>query len=240
VNEDIDGNAAIWKSERGVAGWLSGNELREQQRGEQRRLMADLLPFGDEEPFVFVDLGAGTGAAARAVLERYPRASALLAEYSPQMADAGARALEPYGGRFHYVDVDLASGPWPTEIPERVDAVISSMFLHHLPDRRKEQLCAEVLTRLEPGGWFLDFDVVTAEDPIVAEAWRRADDRQDPGAALQREHRTPDEQHRYDVHVRHISPLSRRLGFLQAAGFEGVDIFWKRLDSVLIGGRRPA
>jgi tRNA (cmo5U34)-methyltransferase len=239
VSEDIDDNAAIWKSDDGVAAWLSGSEDRERQRGEQRRLMADLLPFGDEDSFVFVDLGAGTGAAARAVLDRYPKSSALLAEYSPQMVEAGTQALAPYRGRFQYVAFDLTEGPWPVEVPDQVGAIISSMFFHHLPDPRKESLCAEVFARLEPGGWFLDFDVATAEDPVAAEAWRRAEDRRDPAAALQQQHRTADEQHRYDTHIRHISPLSRRLAALRAAGFEGVDTFWKRLESVLIGGRRP-
>jgi tRNA (cmo5U34)-methyltransferase len=240
VGEDHDDNAAIWKSDGGVATWLAGSAEREQQRGEQRRLVADLLPFGDEDQFVFVDLGAGTGAAARAVLDRFPRASALLAEYSPQMAEAGTDALQPFRGRFRYVDFDLTTGPWPDEVPDQVDAVISSMCLHHLPDARKKQLCAEVFTRLKPGGWFLDLDVVTAETPAAAQAWQRADDRRDPDAALHRRHRTADEQHWFENHTRYISPLSRRLGFLQAAGFEGVDIFWKRLDAVLIGGRRPA
>jgi SAM-dependent methyltransferase len=238
MTEHVDGNAAVWKSDAGVAAWLSGSDDRERQRGEQRRLMADLLPFGDEEPFEVLDLGAGTGAAARAVLDRYPRASALLAEYSPQLMAAGTRELAPHHGRFRYVEFDL-DGPWPAEIPMHVDAVVSSLCLHHLPDARKRTLCAEVLARLAPGGWFLDLDVVTAEEPVAGEAWRRAGDRGDPAAALQRAHRTADEQHRYENHMRHVSPLSQRLACLRDAGFEGVDTFWKRLDLVLVGGRRP-
>lgn len=239
MSEQVDGNAAVWKSDDGVATWLSGSADRERQRGQQRRLMADLLPFAADEDFVVVDLGAGTGAAAAAVLERYPRATALLAEYSPQMVAAGTEALAAHRGRFRYVEFDLAGEGWPAGIPERVGAVVSSMCLHHLPDARKASLCAEVLARLEPGGWFLDLDVATAEDPVVADAWRRAEERRDPAAAHPQQHRSADEQHRYDNHVRFISPVSRRLAFLRAAGFEGVDTFWRRLDSVLIGGRRP-
>jgi SAM-dependent methyltransferase len=239
VTEDADGNAAIWKSEEHVSSWLSEEDDRERRRHEQRRLMANLLPFDDDEPFVFVDLGAGTGAAGRGVLDRYPAASALLAEYSPQMAEAGTRAMERFEGRYRYVEFDLATGPWPTAIPDRVDAVVSSMCLHHLPDPRKEELCREVFARLAPGGWFLDLDVVTADDPSVDEAWRRADDRRNPEAARRRAHPTREEQHRQANHTRYISPLSRRLGFLRSAGFLGVDTYWKQLESVLIGGMRP-
>lgn len=234
-----DRDAAVWKSDPDVARWLAGAEDRERRRGAQRRLMADLLPFRDDEPFLFVDLGAGTGAAARAVLDRYPAATAILADFSPQMTAAGTSALDGYRGRFRYVDFDLAGGPWPAEIPGRIDAVVTSMCLHHLSDARKEQLVSEVFTRLAPGGWFLDFDLVAPADAVVEAAWRRADDRADPEAADQREHRSPEELHRDEHHRRLLSPLPAQLALFQAAGFEAIDIYWKRLEEVIIGGRRP-
>ena len=91
-------DAAYWRSDDGIATWLSAFGDREARRVQQRRLMAELLGFADDDPFVVVDLGAGTGAAARAVLDRYPRSSAVLVDFSPQMADAGRQALEPYEG----------------------------------------------------------------------------------------------------------------------------------------------
>jgi hypothetical protein len=76
-------------------------------------------------------------------------------------------------------------------------------------------------------------------DPVVEEAWLRAGDRRDPSAADKRHHRTPEEQFRYENHVRYMIPLDPQVGFLRAAGFEGVDVFWKELDFVIYGGRRP-
>jgi len=35
-------------------------------------------------------------------------------------------------------------------------------------------------------------------------------------------------------------PLGPQLGFLRSAGFEGVDVYWKQLENVIYGGRRPA
>jgi tRNA (cmo5U34)-methyltransferase len=237
--EDIDTNEAIWKSDRGVSYWVATADDRERRRAEQRRLMAELLPFADDDRFTVVDLGAGTGAASRTVLDRYPGATAILAEFSPQMTEEGTRALGAYRGRYRYVAFDLATGPWPDEIPGQVDAVITSMCVHHLPDHRKQQLFREVLARLAPGGWFINFDPVTAEDPVVEAAWERADDRLDPAAAARRHDRTPEEQQRYENHVRHMSPLPRQLDFLRAAGFEAIDVYWKQLDYVIYGGRRP-
>jgi SAM-dependent methyltransferase len=240
MTEDVDTNAAIWKSDQGISYWVATAEERERKRAEQRRLLAGLLPFADDEAFTFVDLGAGTGAAARAVLDRYPRARAFLAEYSPQMMAEGTRALAEHLDRCTYVEFDLGAGPWPAEIPGQVDAVITSMCMHHLPDPRKEELFGEVRERLAPGGWFLNFDPVTADDPVVEQAWQRTNERLDLAEAGEHQHRTPEEQQRWENHVRFMSPLPRQLDYLRRAGFEGVDVYWKQLDYVIYGGRRPA
>jgi len=237
--DSTDTNEAIWKSGETVSYWVSTAEDRERQRTDARRLMAELLPFTDDQTFTFVDLGAGTGAAARVVLGRFPGARALLADYSPQMMEQGRRELAAFGDRFTYVEFDLARGPWPTEIPGQVDAVISSLCVHHLEDGRKGELFAEVLERLTPGGWFLNYDPVSTDDPVVEAAWQRAGDRRDPEAASKRTHRTPEEQARHDNHVRYIGPLAPQLAQLADAGFVGVDVYWKQLDHVIYGGRRP-
>ena len=48
-----------------------------------------------------MDLGAGTGAAARIILDHYPAAHAILADFSPQMMAQGEVELEPYAGPLH-------------------------------------------------------------------------------------------------------------------------------------------
>jgi len=201
--------------------------------------MAELLPFDKDQQFTFVDLGAGTGAAARVVLDYFPGARAILADYSLQMMEQGRRELSAFGDRYTYVEFDLARGPWPAEIPSEVDAVISSLCVHHLPDKRKGQLFAEILEHLLPGGWYFNYDPVTTEDAVVKAAWLRAGDRRDSEAAAKRENRTPGEQSRHENHVRYMIPLAPQLELLEEAGFEGVDVYWKQLDHVIYGGRRP-
>jgi len=235
-----DSNAAIWKTDIGVNFWKSTENDRERRRAGHRELMAELLPFAAGEPFTFVDLGAGTGAAARTILDHYSAAHAILADFSSQMMAQGALELEPYTGRYTYVEFDLAhAGSWPAQIPVPVDAVVSSLCVHHLRDERKQSLFGEIFAHLAPGGWYLNYDPVTPADPVVEEAWLRAGDRRDPAAAGKRAHRTPEEQFRYENHVRYMIPLDPQVGYLRAAGFEGVDVYWKELDYVIYGGRRP-
>jgi tRNA (cmo5U34)-methyltransferase len=238
--EQPDTNAAIWRSDDIVAAWAAEAAARQRNHGEQWRLMAELLPFAGQAAVTFLDLGAGTGAASRAILERHPRSTAILADFSPEMMGAGEAELRPFEGRYRYVEFDLLAGPWPAGIPAEVDAVVTSLCVHHLPDQRKRSLFGEIFERVRPGGWYLNYDPVRAADPVVTAVWTRVIDEENPDAARKRHHRTAEEQARYENHVRYISPLDEQLEYLRSAGFHGVEVWWKRLDYAIVGGYRPS
>jgi hypothetical protein len=101
-------------------------------------------------------------------------------------------------------------------------------------------LFAEILEHLAPGGWYVNYDPVSSPDPVVEATWERVNDREDPDAAHKRRHRTPQEQSRYENHVRYVIPLDRQLDYLRSAGFQGVDVYWKHLENVIYAGLRPA
>lgn len=233
------GNAAIWQSEEIVQIWAAEAKARERLHAEPRGFMAALLPFGGQDAFTFLDLGAGTGAASRAILDVHPGSTAILADFSAAMRGAGEQEMAPYAGRYRYVEYDMSARDWPATIPAALDAVVTSLCVHHLPDERKQGLFTEIFGHLAPGGWYLNYDPVRAEDPVVTAAWERASDSRDPEAAAKRLHRSPEEQARWDNHVRFISPLPRQLDYLRRAGFQGIDVYWKQLDYVIYGGCRP-
>ena len=240
MGDQADANAAIWQSAEGVQAWAAEAERQERKRKDHRRFMAGLLPYQDQEAFTFLDLGAGTGAASRAILDLHPHGTAILADFSAEMMRAGEREMQRFRGRYRYVEFDMsAGGEWPAAIPAALDAVVSSMCVHHLPDERKQSLFAEIFGRLVPGGWYLNYDPVRGDDPVVDATWQRVSDHDDPEAAARRQHRTPLDQARWENHVRYMIPLGRQLGYLRSAGFEGVDVYWKQLENVIYGGRRP-
>jgi tRNA (cmo5U34)-methyltransferase len=238
--EQPDTNAAIWKSDDIVATWAAEAAARERNHGAQWRLMAQLLPFDDQAEATFLDLGAGTGAASLAILERHPRSTAILADFSLEMMGAGEAELRRFEGRYRYIEFDMLTGPWPTGIPAAVDGIVTSLCVHHLPDERKRSLFGEIFERIRPGGWYLNYDPVRAEDPVVTAMWTRVTDEENPDAARKRHHRTAEEQARYENHVRYISPLDAQLDDLRSAGFHGVEVWWKRLDYAIVGGYRPS
>jgi tRNA (cmo5U34)-methyltransferase len=240
MHESADTNAAIWKSEEVVRHWVAEAEVQERRRQEQRRLMAILLPFGADDAFTFLDLGAGTGSASAAILQLYPQATAILADFSAEMMRAGESLMRPFPGRYRYVEFDMTSGDWPAELPAAIDAVVTSMCVHHLTDERKQGLFAGIFERLAPGGWYFNYDPVSTDDPAVRATWERVSDLEDPEAAHKRRHRTPEQQSRWENHVRYIIPLDQQLQYLRAAGFQGIDVYWKKLENVIYGGYRPA
>ena len=256
MDQSTDTNAAIWQSGEIVRAWAAEEKKRELNRAAQRQFMAVLLPFGEQEAFTFLDLGAGTGAASRAILGLHQRSTAILADFSSEMMAAGdfldelgvppriARAsqdeMQPFAGRYRYVEFDMSTGEWPAAIPGALDAVVTSMCVHHLPDERKQGLFAEIFGHLVPGGWYLNYDPVRTPDPVVEGAWERVSDYYDPDAASRRLHRTPEQQARYDNHVRYVIPLAQQLEYLRSAGFRGIDVYWKQLENVIYGGCRPA
>ena len=96
------------------------------------------------------------------------------------MMRAGEREMQRFAGRYRYVEFDMSAGEWPAAIPAALDAVVTSMCVHHLPDERKQGLFAEILDHLAPGGWYLNYDPVRAEDPVVEATWARVSDHDDP------------------------------------------------------------
>jgi SAM-dependent methyltransferase len=234
-----DTNAEIWKSEAIARSFAAQSAQRERERAEQLTFVARLLPFAPADAFTFLDLGAGTGAAARAVLAEYPAATAILAEYSPQMMAEGRNLLTDYEGRYRYVEFDMLDSQWPAEVP-LLDAAVSALSVHHLPDARKAALFAEIRAHLRPGGWYVNYDPIRAPDDALERIWEQVNDRYDPSGPFKRANRTPEEQARYENHVRYMIPLQPQLEWLREAGFVDVDVYWKRLDWVIYGGHTPA
>jgi len=240
MSEPADTNAAIWQSAEGVGAWTAEAEAQERKRVVHRRFMASLLPFGEQQGFTFLDLGAGTGAASRIILDLFPRGTAILADFSAEMMRAGEREMQPFAGRYRYVEFDMAAGEWPAAIPAALDAVVTSMCVHHLPDDRKQGLFAEIFNHLAPGGWYFNYDPVRGDDPLVEATWQRVTGDDDPESAARLGRWRHENHERWANHVRYMIPLGPQLGFLRSAGFEGVDVYWKQLENVIYGGRRPA
>jgi len=138
-------------------------------QAEVRRRLLERLELFRIAPRRILDAGCGTGHGARALLERYRRASLVALDIAPGML-AAARRRRPWLRRLDPVCADAAALPLADA---SVDLVFSNLMLQwcNEPDR----VFAEFRRLLRPGGllMFTTFGPDTLKE--LRAAWRAAD-----------------------------------------------------------------
>jgi tRNA (cmo5U34)-methyltransferase len=175
-----------------------------------------------------VDLGAGTGALAGAILDAIPRARALLVDIDPQMLEVATARLAPHGAR-----VEVRRQRFEDPLPP-CDAIVASLALHHVADvDAKRGLYRQLRSALKPGGVLLSADACVhpagPEHDRVFRVWTAGmfDHGIGPGdaEALFAQWSTEDT----------YQPLSVELALLADAGFQRPDCFWRRGPIAVFG-----
>ena len=116
-------------------------------------------------PGLVLDLGAGTGALAEAMLGHNAVGTVELVDVDPEMLDQARVRLERFGGRARFRERSFL-GPLPA-----CDAVAASLALHHIPEMAdKGALYRRIHASLRPGGVFVNADAVMPADPEGREA----------------------------------------------------------------------
>jgi ubiquinone/menaquinone biosynthesis C-methylase UbiE len=102
-----------------------------------------------------LEIGAGSGANAEALLRRNPQLELTATDVDPRMVGEARRRLEPFGGRVTVLEADSTALPFDDA---HFDAVVSLIMLHHVIDW--EDALAEVHRVLRPGGSLVGYDMV--------------------------------------------------------------------------------
>ncbi|MEJ2723155.1 MAG: class I SAM-dependent methyltransferase [Deltaproteobacteria bacterium] len=191
----------------------------------------DLIPFGQEETFRFLDLGAGTGLLTALILAKFPNALPTLIDISEKML---TKARERFEKEKHvsFCTMDYAVSP----LPGKYDLVVSAMSVHHLADSGKKRLFRSIYEGLVPGGHFIHADLVkgatgsteTRYQRRWAEHLEQADLTEDQLSLIY-------ERMSYDK----TAPLEDQLRWLRGARFEDVDCFYKHYNFAVYGGSKP-
>jgi len=215
-------------------------------RAEQMAVLLTLLPLASGEAGRIVELGCGEGRLASAILTAYPRVSVLALDGSEEMRDQTRSRLRAFGERAHDGVLDLHADGWFGCL-DGVDAVVSSLALHHLDGDGKRQLFGEAARRLSSHGALLVADLVEpkrdeARD-VFAASWNAAAERQSrsaPGSAeaLARFIETHWNIYQFPDPLETPSPLFEQLTWLHEAGFACVDCYWLRAGHAVYGGYR--
>src|SRR5216684_182824 len=196
------------------------------------RTALELLPFGADDRFELLDLGAGTGLLSAMIAEAFPNARLTLFDLTPEMLTIARQRLKPLGKRVKFVTADFAKAA-----PSKpYDAVVSALAIHHLPDSGKRHLFADIFKYLTPGGVFINADQVAGESAAIEQRSRqmwtkRARElkisERDLNAAL--------EQMKHDL----PATVGQQLAWMRESGFTEVTCAYRNLIFAVISGTKP-
>ena len=199
--------------------------------GYEEMLGAAVVAVTSETPAHVLDLGAGTGALAAAVLERTEDTLVELIDIDDEMLTRARIRLADFGDRSRF-----ALGSFDDPLPS-CDAVMASLALHHLPTlEAKAELFARVFDALSPGGLFVNADVtMPPKDPARAIAYAGwADHLVASGCRRSDAFAHFDAWSAEDTYF----PLDDELNALSEAGFDASCIWQKGVSTVVVS-RRP-
>jgi tRNA (cmo5U34)-methyltransferase len=130
-------------------------------RAQGEAVLRDALPA---RPRSVLDLGCGDGRLAALVLDACPSIThAVAIDRSPPMLERAAERFQ--------LDDRVRVSQWDLNDSIRAfgtfDVIVSGFAIHHLEDERKQDLFAEVVCQLEPGGWFFNLEVTKSSTPAL-------------------------------------------------------------------------
>ena len=217
-------------------------------REEIQRTLLDLIPAENEEQFMGVEIGTGTGWLSAAVLQQFSKARMVGLDGSSQMLRQAGELLAPYGERAELRRFHLEEPSWTETLPP-VRVFLSSLVLHHLDGAGKRELFGRLFARLEPGGALLFADVMRPRTQSArkhsATAWEQEIGRRSQELYGDGRVREFFESERWNIYkypdpMDTPSTLPEQLSWMEVRGFEGVDVFWARAGHALLGGYKPS
>src|SRR5258707_11447843 len=120
-------------------------------RQEQIATLCGLIPAGAQDEFTVVELAAGGGTLATAVLEAFPRCHYVALDGSAVMREQLQQRLARFAGRVEVRDFELADTSWRAALPQPLRCVLCSLSIYHLEAAGKRRPFAHLAARLEPG-----------------------------------------------------------------------------------------
>jgi len=192
----------------------------------------EVLRHNCAAPLKILDLGAGTGLYAGMVQAVFPEAEFTLLDLAVEML-AQARSRFSRMGKSPEIMVDDYAR---ADLGGPYDLVISGLSIHHLSDPDKECLYRRIYNALNPGGMFVNADQVLGKTPELENLYRQhwldsvsalGVSDQDLTAALKR------------MEHDRMAPLDVQLDWLEAAGLQNVDCWYKSFSFAVFGGQRP-
>jgi len=235
-----------WGSSDFIKRWASKSGWQAPIREVQTAMVLRMIPQPVDQPIRILDIGAGYGALAAAVLNERPHSTAVCLDASEAMLKLGEERNANVRNRIKFVQASLELGDWVKSVEGIFDAVISARALHHFTEnQRRKYIFQEVFALVRPGGCFINADNIRAQTKSLGDRYRHARDeyldqyiKESSGGKMNLAEAKAASPKTY--HGPHNNGyLEEELAWLREAGFEDVDCFWKFGTTVVYGGFKP-
>ena len=214
-------------------------------REQQMRIMVDLLK-GLPQASLILELCCGEGLLAELLLDEIIDSSYWGMDGSAVMLKKAGERLARFGDRVRLTSFDMADRSW-RRLEHPVQAVVSSLAIHHLDGEGKQLLFRDVYALLMQGGVFIIADMVDpATNPgrnVAADAWdevvrQRSLELDGSTAGLDFFKREGWNTYRYldPDDIDHPSQLFDQLKWLEQAGFVSIDVHYMQAGHALFSG----
>jgi tRNA (cmo5U34)-methyltransferase len=197
---------------------------------EQHEVILELLPFDRQSTVRILDLGCGTGVLTYVLAGAYPGAKLTSLDLSANMVAICKRNLSAYLDRATQRVADFGKD----DIGSGYDLVVSGLAIHHLDDAGKQELYKKVYRALNPGGMFINRELVHGATPALSklyeEWWHRF---------VKANGETGDAWFKKYLDEDLPASVEDQLEWLKQAGFSDVGCHWRYVNFAIFGGRRP-
>ncbi|MEW5979284.1 MAG: class I SAM-dependent methyltransferase [Acidobacteriota bacterium] len=150
-----------------IASYDSDMEVMHPNRSRMARVALEILPFDRQQPLVALDLGSGTGYFTHRFLEEFPKGRVICVDGAQAMIDLAKVRLGTLVSRADFRLGDFRGLGDLLRPDETGFLAFSSYALHHLDPAEKRHVLERVRTFLRPGGWFLNADLIAADDQLL-------------------------------------------------------------------------
>jgi tRNA (cmo5U34)-methyltransferase len=179
-----------------------------------------------------LDLGAGSGLLTVLIHNRFPDARIHLIDFSAPMLENAKRRL----GNASFATYEQADYV-QAALPKDLDAIVSSLSIHHLDHADKRELFRKIYAALAPGGRFINADQVAGPTPDLDARYKALWLEQVRQAGA-----TPEqiEASLYRQREDRCASVEEQLQWLREAGFKDADCWYKENRMAVMAGTRSA
>lgn len=187
-----------------------------------------------------LDLGCGDGRLTQELLTVDKKIKGTLVDGSPEMIENAKKRLEKYS-ELDYIQITFQELLNEDKILLNFDFIVSSLAIHHISFKDKKLLFKHIYNHLDPGGFFLNIDVVSAPSEDLEdwylELWKEW--------ILEKEAKLKSStsfshipQQYANNPDNHPNTLESQINSLLSIGFKNVDCFYKYGIFSIYGGQK--